>query len=47
MYPFYGIRLLGGAMFFVGMLMMAYNVWRTVRVGHAVNDAAIPQAVYA
>jgi len=47
MYPFYGIRLLGGAMFFSGMLMMAYNVWRTVRIGHAVNDAPIPQAVYA
>jgi len=47
MHPFYGIRLLGGALFFSGMLMMAYNVWRTVRIGRAVNDAAIPQAVYA
>jgi cytochrome c oxidase cbb3-type subunit 1 len=47
MYPFYGIRLLGGALFFSGMLMMAYNVWRTVRVGRAVNDAAIPKLVHA
>jgi cytochrome c oxidase cbb3-type subunit 1 len=47
MHPFYGIRLLGGALFFSGMLMMAYNVWRTVRIGRAVNDAPIPQAVYA
>ena len=47
MYPFYGIRLLGGAMFFSGMLMMAWNVWKTVRIGRVVNDAAIPQAVYA
>ena len=47
MYPFYGIRLIGGAMFFSGMLMMAWNVWKTVRIGRVVNDAAIPQAVYA
>src|SRR5687768_3630387 len=30
-YPYYGIRLLGGLMFLTGMLIMAYNVWRTVR----------------
>jgi cytochrome c oxidase cbb3-type subunit I len=30
-YPYYGIRLLGGLMFLSGMLIMAYNVWRTVR----------------
>lgn len=47
MYPFYGIRLLGGAMFFSGMLIMAYNVWQTTRIGRVVNDAPIPQAVHA
>ncbi len=47
MYPFYSIRLIGGLMFFSGMLIMAYNVWQTVRQGRAVNDAAIPQAVHA
>ncbi|MEQ1662504.1 MAG: cytochrome-c oxidase, cbb3-type subunit I [Thiobacillus sp.] len=47
MYPFYGIRLLGGAMFFSGMLMMAWNVWQTVRAGRVVNDAIIPSAVHA
>ena len=47
MHPFYGIRLAGGALFFSGMLMMAYNVWRTVGVGRVVNDAPIPQAVHA
>ena len=47
MYPFYGIRLLGGTIFFLGMLMMAYNVWKTVRIGRVVNDAAIPSAVHA
>jgi cytochrome c oxidase cbb3-type subunit 1 len=30
-HPFYLIRLLGGFMFFAGMLIMAYNVWMTVR----------------
>ncbi|HRK77228.1 MAG: cytochrome-c oxidase, cbb3-type subunit I [Hydrogenophilales bacterium 17-64-11] len=47
MYPFYGIRLLGGVLFFSGMLMMAWNVWKTVHIGRVVNDAAIPQAVHA
>ena len=31
MYPFYTIRLIGGAMFFSGMLIMAYNVFMTSR----------------
>jgi cytochrome c oxidase cbb3-type subunit 1 len=47
MYPFYTIRLIGGTMFFAGMLLMAYNVWKTVAAGKAVNDARIPQAVAA
>jgi len=47
MYPFYTIRLLGGLLFFSGMLLMAYNVWRTVAAGKAVNDARIPEAVQA
>ncbi len=47
LYPFYGIRLIGGALFFSGMLIMAYNVWRTTRIGRVVNDAPIPQAVHA
>lgn len=29
-YPFYALRLLGGLVFFSGMLVMAWNVWRTV-----------------
>jgi cytochrome c oxidase cbb3-type subunit I len=47
MYPFYTIRLVGGTMFFAGMLLMAYNVWKTVAAGKAVNDARIPVAVHA
>jgi cytochrome c oxidase cbb3-type subunit 1 len=47
MHPFYIIRLIGGALFFSGMLIMAFNVWKTVRIGRVVNDAPIPQAVLA
>lgn len=30
-YPFYFVRLLGGLVFFSGMLVMAWNVWHTMR----------------
>ena len=30
-YPGYYVRALGGILFFAGMCVMAYNVWRTVR----------------
>jgi cytochrome c oxidase cbb3-type subunit 1 len=30
-YPYYGIRLLGGLVFFSGMIVMSYNVYMTVR----------------
>ena len=38
----YLIRLLGGALFLSGVLVMAWNVWKTVRGAQAVNPA-IPQ----
>ena len=41
MHPFYIVRFLGGAMFLTGMLIMAYNVFKTVAKGKAV-EAAIP-----
>ena len=37
-YPFYYVRLVGGAMFLTGMLFMAYNTWKTVAEGR-VDDA--------
>ncbi|XZG68740.1 cytochrome-c oxidase, cbb3-type subunit I [Chitinibacteraceae bacterium HSL-7] len=40
-YPYYFIRFLGGAIFLSGMLLMFYNVLRTVAVGRPV-DAQIP-----
>ncbi|MBV1777079.1 cytochrome-c oxidase, cbb3-type subunit I [Burkholderiaceae bacterium DAT-1] len=39
--PYFMIRVLGGAMYLVGMLLMAYNVARTIGQGKAV-DAPIP-----
>ncbi|MFT6974826.1 MAG: cytochrome c oxidase cbb3-type subunit 1 [Bermanella sp.] len=38
-YPGYAIRALGGAIFLSGMLVMAYNVFKTVR-GAQADDAA-------
>jgi len=43
-YPYYMIRLLGGVMFLSGMFIMAYNVWKTIAGGTAV-DAPIPELV--
>jgi cytochrome c oxidase cbb3-type subunit 1 len=43
-YPFYAIRLLGGVLFLAGMLLMAWNVIRTVAGGKAV-EAPIPDAL--
>ena len=40
-YPYWTIRLIGGTMFFSGMLIMAYNVFKTVQLGKA-YDAPIP-----
>jgi cytochrome c oxidase cbb3-type subunit 1 len=35
MHPFYIIRAAGGALFLIGALIMAYNLWMTVRAGEA------------
>jgi cytochrome c oxidase cbb3-type subunit 1 len=42
MYPYYFVRFLGGALFLTGMLVMAYNVIKTV-TGAKPAEAAIPQ----
>jgi cytochrome c oxidase cbb3-type subunit 1 len=38
-YPFYYVRLLGGALFLTGMIIMLYNVLKTVSNAKAVDDA--------
>ena len=40
-YPYHFVRFLGGALYLTGMLVMAYNTFRTVTAGRAV-DAKIP-----
>jgi cytochrome c oxidase cbb3-type subunit 1 len=39
--PFYWIRLGGGLLYLSGMLIMAYNVWKTI-AGREATDAPIP-----
>lgn len=34
-YPGYMVRLAGGGLFFIGMLIMAYNTWKTIRSANA------------
>ena len=40
-YPFYAIRLLGGVLYLAGMLIMLYNVVKTV-AGAKAADVSIP-----
>lgn len=40
-YPFYLVRLMGGALFFSGMWIMAYNVWMTIR-GESPKPVPVP-----
>jgi cytochrome c oxidase cbb3-type subunit 1 len=42
-YPYYAVRLLGGLMVLGGMILMAYNCWKTVAVRPRVVDVAIPE----
>ena len=46
MHPFYIVRFMGGAIFLSGMLIMAYNVFKTVTSGSAVT-ARIPEPAVA
>ena len=44
--PFYVIRLVGGLLYLSGMLVMAWNVWKTI-AGQRPVDAPIPAAAHA
>jgi cytochrome c oxidase cbb3-type subunit 1 len=39
-YPFWTIRFLGGLMFLTGMLLMAWNIWKTI-AGAKAYDAPV------
>jgi len=45
MHPYYVIRALGGALFVIGSLIMAYNLLMTVRAGEAAEPEATPALV--
>lgn len=38
MKPFYAMRGVGGVLYLAGVLMMVYNIWKTVAKGKALND---------
>ncbi|MDH4608274.1 cbb3-type cytochrome c oxidase subunit I, partial [Pseudomonas sp. BN102] len=44
-HPGFVVRMIGGVFFLTGMFLMAWNTWRTVRVGNASTTEAVPQAV--
>jgi cytochrome c oxidase cbb3-type subunit 1 len=46
MHPFYIVRFMGGAVFLLGMFIMAYNVYKTVSAGKSIQ-AAIPEPAVA
>jgi cytochrome c oxidase cbb3-type subunit 1 len=45
MHPYYLIRLLGGLIYLAGMILMAYNVYQTVR-GSTRHEALIPEPAH-
>ena len=44
MKPFYAMRSLGGTMYLIGVLLMVYNIYKTVRAGKLVADEAAEAA---
>jgi cytochrome c oxidase cbb3-type subunit 1 len=39
-HPYYVIRLIGGLIFFIGMLIMAFNVWKTITDSSSMKEHA-------
>jgi cytochrome c oxidase cbb3-type subunit I/II len=39
--PLYHVRLVGGSLYFVGMVIMVWNLWATARKGRAVDGRAV------
>ncbi len=46
-YPFYGLRLAGGLIFLSGMLVMAWNVWKTIQPQAQPQHGALPAGAQA
>ena len=45
LHPMYVIRAIGGVMFLVGALIMAYNLYRTIVDGEPVKEASAKPAL--
>ena len=45
MHPFYVIRAMGGVLFLIGGLIMAFNLWMTVRSGEPAEEADLRPAL--
>jgi cytochrome c oxidase cbb3-type subunit 1 len=45
-YPFWTIRFVGGVMFLSGMLIMAYNMFKTIAVGKSVDAQVLAPAAH-
>jgi cytochrome c oxidase cbb3-type subunit 1 len=43
-WPYYVVRLVGGVLVLAGMFVMAWNAWKTIALGHPVDNAVIPAA---
>ena len=43
MHPYYIIRAAGGVLFVIGSLIMAYNIWRTIRGDESVDAELQPR----
>ena len=46
MHPFYIVRTLGGLLYLTGMLIMAYNVWKTIAGAKPTKVAVVPAAAH-
>jgi len=46
MHPFYIVRTLGGLLYLTGMLIMAYNVWKTIAGAKPAKVAVVPAAAH-
>ena len=42
-YPYYAVRLAGGTLVFAGMLLMAWNVWKTIAGRTTTADSPVVQ----
>jgi cytochrome c oxidase cbb3-type subunit I/II len=44
LFPMFRLRAIGGTLYIVGAVIMAYNLWRTARQGHFVPDVEVQAA---